>query len=268
VTISPYALALLSGILIATFAVHLPARRFGLSRSDVWVLSALFIAVAFVGGHWFDVIFYQSDEAARRPALWLMFHQGHSLFGALLSMAIAFAIWAQARRLDMAIYADVFAAGLLVAMVGGRIGCALVHDHPGLPTDLPFGVDFPPWQVQWAYDTPTAEPMRLHDLGLEELVLLIPIAIATWVLVYRRLRAGTAAAFAGIAYACVRFGLDFLRAPKTEPKFAGLTVGQWSCAVLLLGCISAARHIARHGRVAPLAGEPPPPELPTATVQT
>jgi len=179
-----------------------------------------------------------------------------------------FVTWTRVRRLDRAVCADVYAASLLVAMVGGRIGCAIVHDHPGLPTDLPFGVEFPQYAVQWAFDAPARGPMRLHDVGLEELVLLIPIAIATWVLVYRRLRAGTAAAFAGIAYACVRFGLDFLRAPKTEPTYAGLTVGQWCCFILLLASITAARHIARHGRLAPLAGESPPPEIPTATVQS
>ena len=265
---NPYAVSLLSGIVVAMFAVQLLAKRFGLPRGDLWALSGLLLGVSIIAGHLFDVIFYQWDEAHAQPDLWLAMLRGHSLFGALIAMVMMFVTWTRVRRLDVAICADVYAAGLLVAMVGGRVGCALVHDHPGLPTDGPFGIEFPAYAVQWAFDAPGRGPMRLHDVGLEELVLLIPIALATWVLVYRRLRAGTAAAFAGIAYACVRFGLDFLRAPRTESKYAGLTVGQWSCFVLLLAGITAARHVARNGRVAPLAGEPPLPELPAPTIQS
>jgi phosphatidylglycerol:prolipoprotein diacylglycerol transferase len=260
--ITPYAAALLSGIALAMLAVHRLAGRFGLPRGDLWALSGLLLAAAFIGGHLFDVIFYQWDDAAKHPEIWFAMGRGHSFFGALLAMAMTFVTWTRARQLDIAVCADIYAAGLIVAMMLGRIGCALVHDHPGVPTELPFGIVFTQAQMG-SSDEPV---VRRHDLGLEELVLLVPIAIATWVLVYRRLRAGAAAAFAGLAYACVRFGLDFLRLPSAEPRYAGMTVGQWCCVVLLLA--SAARHVARHGRVALLAGESPPPELPTATVKT
>jgi len=265
--LSPYATALLSGIVVAMFAVQLLARRFGLPRGDLWALSGLLLGVAFIGGHLFDVIFYQWSEAARRPDLWFQFGSGHSLFGALIAMTMMFVTWTRARRLDVAVCADVYAAGLLLAMLGGRVGCALVHDHPGVPTDLPFGVTFHLDHIGGAQFERPGLGIRLHDLGLEELVLLVPIAVVTWVLVYRRLRAGTAAAFAAIAYACVRFGLDFLRLADYDPRYAGMTASQWCCVLLLLAGLSGARHVARHGRVAPLAGEPPPPEIPTATVQ-
>src|SRR5262249_28719296 len=92
-------------------------------------------------------------------------------------------------------------------------------------------------------------------VGLEELLLVIPLAVVGWVLVHRRLRAGMTAAILGVAYAGVRFALDFLRLPMTEPTYGGFTAGQWSSAVLAVVAAICAARIARVGHIAPLADE-------------
>jgi hypothetical protein len=61
--------------------------------------------------HVFDVAFHQWTEAMRDPRLWLRLYHGHSLFGALLGVALTASFWVRMRRLDPALYADVVAVG-------------------------------------------------------------------------------------------------------------------------------------------------------------
>jgi len=75
--------------------------------------------------------------------------------------------------------------------------------------------------VPYSFDT----VVRVHDLGFEELLALLPIT-GVAIALFGRLRPGLVAAGAALVYAIVRFGLDFLR---VEPHAAGLTVGQWCC---------------------------------------
>lgn len=254
--IQVYGLLVLSGLLAGGFAMARAGRRFGIPVTDTVGLAGILAAVAVVTGHVFDVAFHQWTEAMRDPGLWLRMSQGHSLFGALLGVAIAVAVWARSRRLDPALYADVVAVGCVVAMAVGRLGCALVHDHPGTPTDAPIGVDFPIQAVSYLYrDRPPGTTIRLHDLGLYELVLMLPLVAAALVLIRRRLRAGMTAAILAIAYACVRFPLDFLRPPSFDPRHSGLTAAQWSCLVTIGVAILAIRNLRRAGRIAPLASE-------------
>lgn len=157
------------------------------------------------------------------------------------------------RRLALAALADCVALACVIAMTIGRIGCSLVHDHPGLPTDSMLGVDFPAEGMRWLLGEVSGATIRLHDVGLEELLALLPITAGAIVLAMRRARAGTLAIFVALAYAVVRFGLDYLRLPEAEPRRAMLTAGQWSCVVLAFVAVIAL--VRRHGRQ---AGATPP----------
>jgi prolipoprotein diacylglyceryltransferase len=130
-------------------------------------------------------------------------------------------------------------------MAIARIGCALVHDHLGLATDSMFGVDFPAERVRWLLPEMSGATVRLHDVGLEELLALLPLVAVAIVLAVRRPRAGTLAIFVALSYAILRFGLDYLRLPEAEPRHAMLTAGQWSCVVLALAAVIALvrRHV-------------------------
>jgi len=253
--IQPYGMILLIGMVLGTLTMWRYGRRLGIRAGDTVGLAAVLVGAAFVGGHLFDVAFYQWERAMSDSGVWLRFYDGHSLFGALLSVGIVVLIWTDARALDRAVYADVVAIGCLVAMTFGRIGCALVHDHPGTPTDSLIGVDFPADRVGWLGLRTNEPTIRLHDLGLEELVLLLPVLVTALVLARRRLRAGMVAAIVAIAYPCVRFGLDFLRHPQSDPRHAGLTAAQWCCIMMLALGIVAVLHLRRFGQVAPLAAE-------------
>ena len=84
--------------------------------------------------------------------------------------------------------------------------------------------------------------MRLHDVGMEELLLLIPLTVAAFALRNRFAR-GMLAGWIALAYVAIRFPLELLRLRDLEPLRLGLTGGQWGClavslvAVLLLALI-------------------------------
>jgi phosphatidylglycerol:prolipoprotein diacylglycerol transferase len=112
----------------------------------------------------------------------------------------------------------------------GRAGCAVVHDHIGVPSHAWFAVHFP-------------QGPRL-DLGLIEFAFTVPLVI-TFGLLWRRQRPfGTYLALMALYYAPLRFVLDFWRArtpvlqgdmvASADPRYALLTPAQWACIALFV----------------------------------
>lgn len=259
VGLQPYGLCVMAGLAAGAFTTVRQGRRFGIAAADLGLVVPCALFAAVIGGHVFDVAAYQWEAAREDSGLWLRMTSGQALFGALFAVAAVTALIGTARRIHLAALADVVALGCLVAMTFGRLGCALVHDHPGIATDSVFGVEFPADVLRWSgIEAPPGSTVRVHDLGLDELLVLLPITVAAFALVRRRLNAGMLAAIVSIAYAVPRFFLDFLRLPATEPVHAGLTVGQWCCIVTVALAVVALRHIARKARRS---------ALPTAVVQ-
>ena len=226
--------------------------RSGLTPTDLAILIPSCVVATIVCAHVFDVAVYQRDRLAESPGLWLRLYQGISLFGALAGIALVTVVVALARRLQLAVVADVAALATLVGLTVGRLGCALVHDHPGRPTDSVFGVEFPASTALWLnLDHAGRDPIVLHDVGLEEFLVLLVLTAVALVLVRRRMNAGKLAALIAIGYAVPRFCLDFLRHPATEPAYglvARLTMGQWCSIVLLAGGVVGLVHVAAKSR--------------------
>jgi len=216
-----YVLLLMLALALGAMTSVLVSRRFGVPRDQIAIVVAWGLGAAVVGGHVFDVIAYQWHDASENPFVWWQVSSGTSLFGALLGIAIATIVVCKQRGFDLRRCADTVAIGCVVAMTIGRIGCALVHDHPGIATSSFVGIDVPT-QAYWGG---LQLPVRAHDVGLDELLVMIPIAVVAFILMRRRFRPGMTAAILAIVYGSARFALDFLR---LEPRHGGLTSGQWA----------------------------------------
>ncbi|HEY5944299.1 MAG TPA: prolipoprotein diacylglyceryl transferase family protein [Kofleriaceae bacterium] len=155
-----------------------------------------------------------------------------SSYGGFVGGALGFAFVTWRRKLRLARWADITMVGLLVAFSIGRAGCTVVHDHIGAETSSFIGVDYPREALaahgvltQMHSDAPT---IRAHNLGLEELLYLIPVnLLVLWLAFRRRLPPGALAAIAAALYAPVRFGLEHWRLASTDPPYGGLTFAQW-----------------------------------------
>lgn len=273
-SLGPFFWLLLAGAVVGAIAMWGHAKRLGVPPDDRRWFGLVATLAALVGAHLFDVAWYQWDRAAADPALWYKLTNGLSVYGGLLGLAAVVVWMVRARGLDPRVYADLAALGAAVAVTVGRVACALAHDHPGGPTDSILGVDYPSWLASVHRLGPG--PVRALDLGVIELLLMVPVTAVALHLALRarrRLRAGALAAGLAILYACMRFALDFLRLPSTEPTRAGLTAGQWGSLLMLALALAGLQRVLANGTIAPLAtelaGAPGGrrPDLPRATAR-
>ena len=100
----------------------------------------------------------------------LLSRGGMSWFGGLLGGVAAGSWMLRRRRIGWIAGVAAAAPGLAVGHAIGRLGCFLVGDDYGRPTDLPWGVAFPEGLP------PTEVPV--HPTQLYEAALLVPIAWA------------------------------------------------------------------------------------------
>jgi phosphatidylglycerol:prolipoprotein diacylglycerol transferase len=155
----------------------------------------------------------------------LLSRGGMSWFGGFIG-GVAAGIW-MLRRRGIPVMAGVSAAtpGLALGHAIGRIGCFLVGDDYGRPTDLPWGVAFPKGLP------PTDIPV--HPTQLYELALLLPLA---WLLIRWRRNGVTDRVVVGrylLLAGLIRFGIEFIRV--NEP-----VAGPFTLAHLISGGVALA----------------------------
>jgi len=223
--VQPFGAATVLGICAAAIYCAVRARQRGILVAHA--LNAMWWTAAsgFVSAHVAAVVFYQPERLAEHGlSAFLDTSTGFSSIGGFAGGAVGLWLWVWYHREAALLFADLIVESLVVFQFFGRLGCSLVHDHPGARTDFPLAVAFP-------------EGAR-HDLGLYEfaitLLVLLPLIL---VLDRRRVAAGLTAAAVFVVYAPVRFGLDFLRVPYADGgdvRYFGLTAAQYACPLLLL----------------------------------
>src|SRR5262245_38902005 len=85
------------------------ARRHGIPSDDFGLIAGLSMGACIITAHVFDVVVHQWDRAMDDPSLWWRVYDGVSLFGALFGVLIVLVVIASARRLKLAVHADVVA---------------------------------------------------------------------------------------------------------------------------------------------------------------
>jgi len=126
------------------------------------------------------------------------------------------------KKVDVYAYVDTAMFGLPLGLFIGRIGCFLIHDHPGTLTDFALGVKYP-------------DGVR-HDHGLYLSINgLILFLLFLW-LARKQVKTGTyLIVFLGW-YGVMRFFLDFLRATDgaiVDTRYLGLTPAQYASLVMV-----------------------------------
>jgi phosphatidylglycerol---prolipoprotein diacylglyceryl transferase len=191
------------------------------------------VSIGFVLSHILDAVAYHPDTVMRDPLYLLKIWEGLSSYGGLIGAMIGSFAWSLHKKKPILEMCDITVSAFPISWVFGRMGCSVVHDHPGALSNAWFAVRYPAHTLQAGFD-------GRYDLGLIEMVLTIPLALACWLLWRKKpLRAnGFYIGLTLIAYAPVRFFLDFLRAGPDDlvlgrgaldPRYAGLTPAQWVC---------------------------------------
>jgi phosphatidylglycerol:prolipoprotein diacylglycerol transferase len=223
-SLKPFGMLVAAGVYLGAFSAARYGARRGLnSRALSWFIVHVVVS-GFVLGHVLDVLLYSPERLASDP--WALFRlwDGLSSFGGFIGGALG-ALWFGKRyRVAVLPYADVVASALPLGWLFGRAGCALVHDHPGVVSQAWFAVAYPGGS-------------RL-DLGLLELLLTLPLALAVVLMQRRAWPGGFFLGGLSTVYAPLRFFLDFLRIPETvwsaggellpDRRYGALTPAQWA----------------------------------------
>jgi phosphatidylglycerol:prolipoprotein diacylglycerol transferase len=207
-----------TGVIIGDRIVVAQGRRRGLDDHDTKYLNVRIVIGGFIVAHLVSVLFYFPERILENPFVLLNPFAGLSSFGGFLGAFLSFMYFTRRAEVPRLEYADSVALGLSIGWIFGRTGCFTAHDHPGRHTSFFLAVRYP-------------DGAR-HDLGLYEL--LFTIVLAAFLFLYNRKPRppGRIIGIAALAYAPVRFGLDFLRATdvsRPDQRYLGLTPAQWAC---------------------------------------
>jgi phosphatidylglycerol:prolipoprotein diacylglycerol transferase len=173
------------------------------------------------GGHFMHLFAYHPELlTARDPFVILRFWDGLSSMGGVLGALVGIFIYFRKIKEPFSPYIDALALGTAPGWMVARVGCFLVHDHPGSRTDFPLAVDFP----VAVYGGPR------HDLGLYDVFALAAISLLLWGLSRLRPAQGRLMGVLAVTYSASRFFLDFLRASDlsfVDRRYLGLTPAQF-----------------------------------------
>lgn len=220
ITIQAFGLLSALGVFVGVRVASRAAAARGLDGRVLLDFSIWAVVAGILFGHLVHLVAYHPEEL-RDPRRVLQFWEGLSSYGGLLGGALAAAVWFRRHRIRLGDYGDALAVGLAPGWAVARLGCFLVHDHPGELTTFPLAVRFPGG--------------ARHDLGLYDALVLLVLSAVLAVLWRRRLLEGRLLPLLGLLYAVPRFLLDFLRArdiPYADARYLGLTPAQYASILL------------------------------------
>jgi phosphatidylglycerol:prolipoprotein diacylglycerol transferase len=215
-TVTSYGVMLVVAFIGAGLIVAKEFRRRGWDPSAAQDI----VLAAMVGGvvgsklYW---AFAQGGELAQDPFGTLFSRGGFTFYGGLIGGILAVLGWLAWKKYPLRQAVDACAVAVPVGYMLGRVGCFLVGDDYGYPTDVPWAVAFPEGSP------PTDVPV--HPTQIYEIVLTLPIFGFLMWLRKRNLSDGMVF-FAFLVLAGIeRFGIEFYR---VNPEVAfGLTDAQF-----------------------------------------
>jgi phosphatidylglycerol:prolipoprotein diacylglycerol transferase len=181
------------------------------------------------GGRVGYVLFYGLQRLAEDP-LWLfkVWEGGMSFHGGMLGVFLA--MWLFARRHDIRFFAvtDFIAPLVPIGLGAGRIGNFINGGLWGKPTDLPWGMVYPP------LGNVPRHPSQLYQFFLEGVVLFV---LLWWFSRKPRPRMAVSGLFL-LGYGSFRFLVEFVRMPDAHIGYLAwgwVTMGQVLSLPMLLG---------------------------------
>ena len=211
-------------VAIAVFVGHrVFAKQAAATGLDVRVGERLFtwmLVGGFIGAHLFDRFIYFPGRTLEDPWSILRFWDGLSSFGGFIGAIVGGRLFVKRMNLGSTTwrYLDAVAYCFPFGWTFGRLGCFIAYDHPGAPTSFFLG-------------QPYRDGVVRHNLGFEEALYTIALAALFYVLNRRPRFVGFYLGLLPLAYAPVRFLLDFGRV--IDVRYGGLTPGQWGAIALM-----------------------------------
>jgi phosphatidylglycerol---prolipoprotein diacylglyceryl transferase len=220
VTLYAWGLFVALGFLLGAFMAARFAKRRGGDPQIIWDVMMLLMISGMIGGRLGHVLLYDPEYYVQHPLEVIeIWKGGLSFYGGVIASVIAGWWYLRRRQVDVFKYADYVAFGLPFGKWIGRIGCFLIHDHPGTATDFVLGVQYP-------------DGVTRHDLGLYLSINAFALSVVMLWLSRKDRPTGTYVATFAVWYGVTRFFLDFLRV--VDARYFGFTPGQYFSLLLFV----------------------------------
>lgn len=244
VPITTFGLMMFLSFLSAAWILSRQLERRGIRPEFAWDV-LVWVAFGGIAGaklyyhalHWQDFLANPLGELLSRGGLvW---------YGGLIGGVLAYYWQVKRHKLPMGMAFDATAPALMFAYAVGRMGCFLVGDDYGLPTDSWIGMAFPQgappstagYLRSIGAEVPAMIPdsaiITVHPTQLYEIGAALVLFVVLWKLSAKRLRPGQLFGLYLGLYGFERFLIEFVRA-KGDRIFLGLSTSQ-AMSLLLIG---------------------------------
>jgi len=221
--IQPFGLLVAIGVLSGARVSEWRAKRLGIKQEVLADGIAHIVISGFLLGHVFDVVTYYPEKLLEAPWELLMPWKSLSSYGGFFGAVAGGFLWRWRRGFPLLPVFEQVGFGMPLGWFFGRLGCFVVHDHPGSVTTFFLGVE--------NFQYPGLPTATRHDLGLYEVIWSAVVMLLFLWLDRKPRPTGFFTSWIIILYAPVRFGLDFLR--EADRSYLGLTPGHYSSIVAL-----------------------------------
>ena len=245
--ITSFGVMMFLSFLVGGFTMRPLMARRGIDPEKVWDVVFMGVIGGIVGAKVYYVLLNWRETAAD-PVGMIFSRGGMVWYGGFLG-ATALISWDILRsKLPIGKMADIIAAPLALGYAVGRIGCFLVGDDYGRPTDLPWGVAFPRGTppttvaslersfgitVDPALIAKYGDVIPVHPTQLYEIALATVMFIVLWRMFDHGHRSGWLFMVGLVMAGAERFFVEIFRA-KDDRFFGPFTVAQ----IISLGLIA------------------------------
>jgi len=231
-TIYSYGVLLAAAYLLGLQFALIRARKRGLDGQRVMDLGIWIIVSALVGAKLLLLIVdFKQFTSSPRELLGLA-RSGGVFYGGLIAAVTVALIYLRRHKMPLWTTTDVFAPGIALGHIVGRMGCLLAGCCFGRPTSMPWAITFTNPQAAANAATPLGIPLhptQLYEAGAELLILI-------FLLLWERRGIG----FPGrtfwsylLLYGVSRFAIEFYRGDSRGMVFDTLSTSQFVSIVLV-----------------------------------
>ena len=225
VPVQPFGILVALGVLTGARVAEWQGKQWGINPAVTADFTTHIAVIGLVSCYFLNGLFYETEtllEIIQNPSLLFSRWLGLSSFGGFIGAIFAVWVWKKRRGLPALGVAECACFCFPVVWIFGRMGCFVVHDHPGAETTFFLG-------VQDYHGNPG---VVRHDLGLYEVIWAIAATAIFMKLRHRQKRpTGFFIALLPLLYTPIRFCLDFLRATDVsnpDVRWYGLTPAQYA----------------------------------------
>lgn len=247
-TISSFGLMMALCFIAGYWIITLEAKRKKLNEKLVGNLFLASMAGGIVGAKLLYVFEnVPLSDILSHPLENLLSRGGLTFYGGFFGAIALVWLIAWRNRLSMWVVCDLAAPALALAYAIGRVGCFLVGDDYGVPSNLPWAMPFPKGLP------PTTVPV--HPTQLYEIIIMSIVFVFIWKIRKLDRPAGWLFSIYLILAGLERFFIEFLRSTTPSP-IPGLSLAQvMAVVIIIIGAVKLYRlHSA--GKTAPVPASP------------